>query len=137
MNFRKNLIKIFLICFTVFIPLQSFAGLVPCVGPRADGGPKCDLNAVGTLLVNIIKFAINIGLVLSAIGFAWAGFLYMTAAGNSSQISKAHGVFKKILFGFLFAISAYLIVDLIAAAFGLKSTPTGREIIELYNRVIR
>lgn len=126
--FLKNLKKLGFIIITS-APIISFAehGLVKCHNAK-----ECDLTALGNTLVAIVKFLVSIGIALSAIGFAWAGFLYITAGGNSSQIAKAHQVFKKILIGFLLAIGAFLIVDLIAGTLGLNDTIT-----KLYNKVIR
>jgi hypothetical protein len=48
--------------------------------------------------------------------FAYAGYLYLTAMGNSGQISKAHTVFLDAIIGFIIMLSAWLFVDFILTA---------------------
>lgn len=145
-NRNKKIIAIISIVFLILLVVapvgistaQGRTGIVPCTGVsliRNDGG--CDFDALGQMFVNLIRFAITTGLALSSIGFAWAGILYLTANGSSEQIKKAHEVFKKILFGFIIAISAFIIVDLITFSLGMNTSVTGKAIIDLYNSFVK
>src|SRR3989344_2288853 len=78
----------------------GFATLVipfPCVLAQGGNplvlcdGINCQLCSLASLAQNIIKFTLLIAIPLSAILFAYAGALYVTARGNPSQIEKAHG----------------------------------------------
>lgn len=87
-------------------PKEKSFQLVPCDGVDVP----CDFNALMTLFNRVINFIFYISIPLAAISFSWAGYLYLSAAGNTSQIEKAHGIFKTVLIGFIFIISAWLIV---------------------------
>lgn len=87
-------------------PQEKGFQLVPCDGVDVP----CDFNALMTLFNRVINFIFYISIPLAAISFSWAGYLYLSAAGNTSQIEKAHGIFKTVLIGFIFIISAWLIV---------------------------
>ena len=52
--------------------------------------------------------------------FAYAGILFLTSGGSSSAKEKATSIFKKVLFGLIIALAAWLIVTTILGAFGLK-----------------
>lgn len=87
-------------------PQEKGFQLVPCDGVDVP----CDFNALMTLFNRVINFIFYISIPLAAISFSWAGYLYLSAAGNTGQIEKAHGIFKTVLIGFIFIISAWLIV---------------------------
>jgi hypothetical protein len=119
MKLNKTIKKIFIhsFIFTILsLPMISYAeGLVPC------DGLDCNYDHFIELIIGIIKFSIQLGIAFSAIIFAWAGWLYMTSGGDSAKIKQAHGLFVKVLWGFLFALGAFLIVELIANSLGLKA----------------
>ena len=97
------------------IGCQQFAyaqGLVTdCTDPFA-----CGFEQMMTVVRNIVNFAFLIAAPLAAIAFMWAGILYLTAAGNESQIKKAHSIFSKVLIGFIIVLAAWLIVSVIFKA---------------------
>ena len=78
--------------------------LVPCKGV------DCDFNALMTLINRVINFILYVSIPLAAISFSYAGYLYLSAAGNTSKIEEAHKIFGKVLIGFVFILSAWLIV---------------------------
>ena len=84
--------------------------LVPCKGV------DCDFNALMTLVNRVISFILYISIPLAAISFSYAGYLYISAAGDPGKIESAHGIFKSVLIGFIFIISAWLIVYTITNA---------------------
>ncbi len=53
---------------------------------------------------------IALAIPLSAVAFAWAGFIYITAAGSEEKIKRAHSIFWKVAIGFLLVLGAWLIV---------------------------
>lgn len=89
------------------------SGLVPACGGK--GQPECGWLHLVELAENIMNFLIAIALPLSAVAFAYAGFLYLTAAGSEDKIKKAHGVFVKVAIGLFFVLAAWAIVYLIAS----------------------
>lgn len=103
----KKLLLVVVLCFG-FIPVLALAQspLVPCDGVTV----QCNFSKLLILATNILNFLLIVSFPLAAIGFAWAGFLFLSSAGSESQVSKAKGIFTKILIGFLIILSAWLIV---------------------------
>jgi len=99
---------------------NAFWPLVQC-GERCsvDGGqtfrqePVCEFNDFVSTIGRITNFLIVIGVSASAIVFAWAGFLYLSAGGSPEQIKRATGIFTKVMIGFVIMLSAWLIVKFI------------------------
>lgn len=87
-------------------PKDTGFQLVPCDGVDIP----CDFNALLTLFNRVINFILYIAIPLAAISFSYAGYLYLSAAGNTGKIEEAHGIFIKVLWGFVFVLSAWLIV---------------------------
>lgn len=100
----------FLLLLTPFL-LNAATSLVPC------NGPDCDLSKLVELGQNVINFLVVVSIALSAIAFAWAGFLYMTSAGDQGKVKKSHTIFIKVAIGLIIVLGAYLIVNLFV--FGL------------------
>lgn len=68
-------------------------------------------------LINVIQFFINsafiIATFLATVSFTYAGWLYLTSQGDPDKINQAHGIFLKVLQGFIFMAIAYLLVKTI------------------------
>lgn len=98
-------------------------GLVPC------DGSDCDWSSLVVLAQNVLNFIIYIGILAAAGLFMYAGFLYMTAAGDGSKVTKAKGIFFAIVIGLIIILTAWLIVNTLLAALtgkGLKERqPSG------------
>ena len=97
--------------------LVSADGLVPCGGP---GEKTCDYEDFMELIRRVIIFLIQLGVAFSAVVFAYAGWLYMTSGGDEGKVKQAHEMLTKVLWGFLFALGAFLIVQLISKQLGYK-----------------
>jgi len=115
-------IFLFLLVFSVgFIPLflNAQTPLVPC-----DNSPSqpCDFNAFVSGIQRVINWFITIAAMLSAIAFAYAGFLLLTGGGNPGKREKAKEIFTKVLIGFIIVLSSWLIVH--AVLVGLGADPT-------------
>lgn len=80
----------------------------------------CGWEDLLVLIDNVMRFAVYISASLSAIAFAYAGFLYMTAFGKSGKIEQAHGIFSKTLVGIFFVLCAYLLVALVLKSLGVN-----------------
>lgn len=102
---------IFFLSAFYFANAQSLG--IPCGN---NIGNMCEFKHLIILAQNIMNFMILITLPLAAIGFAWAGWLYLSAGGNSGKITQAHEIFKKVFWGFVFVLSAWLIVYTITNA---------------------
>jgi hypothetical protein len=85
-------------------------------GDKLRGG--CGWRDIILLINRIIKFMVYIAASLSAVAFAYAGFLYMTAFGSSGKIEQAHGIFKKTFMGILFVLMGWLLVSTLLTVLG-------------------
>src|SRR4051812_31007199 len=98
---RKRVVKLsvlFLVLFIVAPSVAMAAGVIPTIVPdtcRGQGGCQsvCDIAQVAQ---NILNAAIYLAVFLSAVLFAWAGFLYLTNVANSGQHTRAVEVFKNV-----------------------------------------
>ncbi len=81
------------------------AGLVPCTGV------DCNACSLVELINNLIRFLIKLLAVLSAILFAWSGFLLVTAGDDTGQLEKAKQIFTNVVIGIVIVLAAWLIVD--------------------------
>jgi hypothetical protein len=87
-------------------------GIVPC-GLNGDAAATCNICTFGSLIQNIINFAIGLSIPLAAVLFAYAGWLYFSNRENSSKIEQAHRIFTSVLIGFASAVAGWLIVQTI------------------------
>lgn len=109
----KYLIKI-IVAITICLPLFAYAaGLPKLIVCDPSKGNDCDFGRLIQLANNVIKFCIIMGISIFSIVFMYAGFLYLTAMGNTGQISKAHGLFWNAIIGFVIMLAAWLLVDFI------------------------
>jgi len=83
------------------------SSIIPCSG--LDCRP-CD---VAPLIQNFINLVIGLSIPAAAVLFAMAGILYFTSAANPSNIARAKAIFKVVFWGFLLAVSAWIIVQLL------------------------
>ena len=123
---NKRIIIYFLFIFGAMLPALSYADeyigsdkprdqsfqLVPCDGVDVP----CDFNALMTMVNRFINFIFYISIPLAAISFSYAGYLYLSAAGDTGKITEAHKIFYKVLIGFIFVSAAWLIVYTIQKA---------------------
>jgi hypothetical protein len=105
-----------IVFWSFFIPLMVWGqeGIVPCDGTE---GNECDFNAFVELIERVINWLLIIAVPVGTLMFAWAGVLYLTAAGNQNQISQATNIFKTVIFGIIIALVAYLLVRLVVETF--------------------
>ncbi len=101
------------------------SGLVQCgTGEGPDAANQCGFNDIISLIQRIINFLLfAIAVPLAAISFAYAGYLYLTAGVNPSNIGKAKTIFVNVIvFGLPLALAAWLIVHAIVAGLGVPET---------------
>lgn len=112
---KKSLliIAIFALLATVALPVvqaqidtglgdAAAASKLNTVGVNADNLP----TRIGTILFQVISFVGVIFLII----IVYAGFLWMTAGGNSEQTKKASTMMKNGVIGVLIVLSSYAIV---------------------------
>ncbi|MBU6389932.1 hypothetical protein KGQ31_00085 [Patescibacteria group bacterium] len=118
-SFMTSLLFVSAIAAAASAPALAAAqsGLVPC-GTQSSGGvvtDPCGWNDFFTLANNIANFLIITGAAVATLAFAYAGFLMLTAGGETGKIQEAKAIFGKVLIGFLFMLGAWLIVHAIDA----------------------
>ena len=111
------------LCLIPFVPMiaNGYDGIIPC----GKSGPDCDYKSLISLGNNIINFCIIIGTSVFCLVFMYAGYLYLTANGDTGQIGKAHGLFWNAIIGFVIMLSAWLIIDFILTNL-IKSTDVSK-----------
>ena len=62
------------------------------------------------LAQNVITALILLSSFLAVIAFIYAGFLLMTSGGNETQKTRSKDIFKKVFIGYLWILSAWIIV---------------------------
>lgn len=87
-----------------------------CNHPGGKGAPDCNFDDLLNLGRQIINFLIILSIPIATVAFAYAGYLFLTSGGSASQTSKAKSIFTKVLLGFLFVLTAWLIVRTITSA---------------------
>ncbi|MBI4120988.1 MAG: hypothetical protein HY457_01910 [Parcubacteria group bacterium] len=100
----------------LFIPVAVFAaGLVPCGGVSESGvaEPQCNFDFFVLLIQTVINTILTvIAMPVAALSFAYAGYLYLTSAGNESKTKQAIAIFTTVAYGIVFALAAWLAVNL-------------------------
>ncbi len=114
-------LKILVLVLLVFALAPSIAlgAGIPQIVPtecRGDGGCQ-SVCSIANLAQNVLNAAIYIAVVLSAVLFAWAGFLYLTNVGNSGGVSKAKEVFFNVLIGLCIILASWLVIDVLMHTF--------------------
>jgi hypothetical protein len=86
----------------------SATNLIVCDGGKDD---PCTFNKLIELANHAFNFAVyKVGLPLAGIFILHAGFLYMTAGSNPSNIKSANGRLLNILAGLAIMLTAWIIV---------------------------
>ncbi len=95
-------------------PLIALAGDTSFVGQIVPECPDsicraCDLV---TLADNLLRFFVALSVFVASLMFAYAGFLYVTASANKNNLETAKKIFWNVFLGFIFILTAWLIVDI-------------------------
>lgn len=77
---------------------------------QASGLGNTDIRETGASLINVALTVL--GTVMLLLVF-YAGFLWMTAAGNDDQIGKAKGILSASIIGLIIILSAYSITTFV------------------------
>jgi hypothetical protein len=85
-----------------------------------DNAPGC-VESVFGLFGDIVELLISIASILAAMFIMYAGWLYLSSAGDESKVKEAKSVFRNVGLGFLLLLCAWLIVVSILESLGAKS----------------
>lgn len=113
---------VFVLCSLVGTPVvvsaqsKIISGLIPCGNAPAGASleqikaQECGFDDLLFLGRKIINYLALLSIPITAIAFAWAGFLYISSGGSEGKIGKAKEIFWKVMWGFIFVLTAWLIV---------------------------
>ena len=102
---------IFFIAPSIALAANTLPGqIVPCDGTSINGGTECTVCHIATIAQNVLNTGIYIAVFLSAMLFAWAGWLYLTSAAGS-EISRAKSIFFNVVVGLVIILAGWLVVD--------------------------
>lgn len=76
--------------------------------PLKQGYIPCNFKGLMIQMQFLINAAIVIGVVAAMLGFAYAGFLYIT--GTQKNLALAKSIFPKVAIGFIIMLAAWFIV---------------------------
>ncbi len=101
-----------LVVFFACIPLLASAQpglpekIVPC------NGVDCTVCDLVKLAQNLLNSAIFLAVFMSALLFAYAGWLYLTNEALHAQ-NEAKGLFKDVVIGLIIILGSWMVVDTI------------------------
>lgn len=128
MTLRKIVINIISLII-IFVPLMVFAqtesrtGIVPKCGIFSGGviDNPCEFDDLMQLLNNVINYLLFvIATPLAALIIVYAGILYVFDGGSAEKVKKAKGILKNVVFGYVVALAAWLIVKTILVALNFE-----------------
>jgi hypothetical protein len=80
---------------------------------------QCDFNSLMELINKVIDFLLfYLATPLAALAFCYAGFIMITAGGSSEKVTKAKTIIKNVVFGYILALAAWLIIKTIMTTLG-------------------
>jgi hypothetical protein len=126
----------FFITIAVITPAVAFGGPFDQIVPKcSDTAEGCNLKDLITLGENVLNFVLALAVTVSAVMFAWAGFLYITSAGNEQKVGHAKTLFAAVIIGLIIILTAWLVVDTLLKALTGRGLKEGVKSIN-YERVI-
>lgn len=93
---------------------QEVIDFVQSENPQPSKVQACHLV---DLVKNLLDFGVFLSAFIATIMFVYAGILYVTAASNAENLTKAKGIFGKVVLGFVIVLTAWLIVSMLLHAF--------------------
>ena len=79
---------------------------------------NCRLSEFLQLIANIIRFLVNLTLIIAPILIVVGGLFIMTAGGSAERMSKGKSIIMAAVVGIVIALTSYLIIKLLFLALG-------------------
>lgn len=101
-------------------PFNMANGIVPPNVQTVEAASEicwCDMIQLAN---NIIAFIFNISVILAVIFVIYGGFVFLTAAGNSSKIKKGQTIIKSALIGVAIVFGVSIIIRTIFVGLGVS-----------------
>ncbi|MEK7645012.1 MAG: pilin [Patescibacteria group bacterium] len=77
---------------------------------------ECTFADVVLLAKNVVNFAFYLSVPAVILLLSYAGYLYMTSAGDEGKVGQAHTIFTNVAIGFCIILAAWLIVTTLLQA---------------------
>ncbi|MFH1187267.1 MAG: hypothetical protein V1688_00205 [bacterium] len=131
-NCKIKKTAVFIICAIVSLSIFTnavYASIIEDVGSRMSpvknvyGGDYGEIKPA-KVVSQIISYVLSFLGVIFICLIIYAGFLWMTASGDSEQITKAKGILINAVIGVIIILSAYIITSYILTRLG-SATGTG------------
>lgn len=107
-------------------PAHAADGPVPLFNPLADTvDPSAPVQSLAAIFINLL-FGIAGSVALAM--YVWAGFLWLTSAGEEKKVSQGKGVMQWTTLGIIMMFAAYTLVSYLFSSFGTGAVgggPTG------------
>ncbi|MFH1187266.1 MAG: hypothetical protein V1688_00200 [bacterium] len=101
---------------------KQMGALAEKSGYSSDGVPAASIEEI---VASTIQYLLSFLGVIFICLIIYAGFLWMTASGDSEQITKAKGILINAIIGVIIVLSAYIITSYIFTRLG-SATGTGQ-----------
>jgi hypothetical protein len=106
------MVRILAFALALLVPIVASAQIIPTIVPCS--GTNCSLCNLVQLAQNIINAGIYISIFLSAVFFAYAGWLYVSSGFEKvGDINQAKSIFWNVTIGLVIILAAWLVVDTI------------------------
>lgn len=93
----------------VIAPSLAFGAVLDPIVSCID--KACTICDIAKTAQNLLNTAIYIAVFMSAILFAYAGFIYITNIANHGEISKAKNIFANVIIGLVIILASWLVID--------------------------
>jgi hypothetical protein len=116
---KSLLIFTILACFVFSFSVPVFTYAQTSGGPPKNTGVNSGklqnplsaqgVNTIEDLIPKILEIVVQIGVVVCTFFIIFAGFMYVTAAGDETKIKKAHSIFLYSVIGTIVLLGAQII----------------------------
>lgn len=91
--------------------MDLWQSLIVCDAvPNPGGLPLCSFGSLVTLVNVLIHDMVVLSTFLATGVIAYAGFLLLKSGGDPGAMTKAREIFRKVIFGYLWILAAWVIV---------------------------
>ena len=98
-------------------------GIVTCLGGIVGGQQLCGFPQLMAMIQTIIGYLLFIvAPAIVAVYLVYAGWLYLSAGGNTEAVGKAKGMMTSVVTGWALALCAWIIVKFILTSLGYDSS---------------
>lgn len=130
-RYKKIFLSLAVVFFVLFpqVSLAQKQGLQKAFG---EGSPLADVKGragysdedIGTISGRVVNTALTLVGIIFLLLMVYAGYLWMTARGEESQINKALDIVKGTVIGLVLVMSAYAITVFVTRGLNPTAAPT-------------